>query len=358
MLAVLVVIGVVWASQLVLVGQATSWWAALGSELAFWFSWSVVALLVFRICRFLHAGPQERHRYVIALSLGAMAALLAFPLLFQALLFASRAVAHLVGFDASSSAAFWPTVWGTILNLLGPTLVLYVGTVFGWYAVTFYRDLRERQLKALELESLLRQAQLEALRSQLHPHFLFNTLHSIAELVHENPSLAEQLILRLANLLRKVLKTPARQEVPLKEEVEFIRDYLEIEQMRLGDRLRVEWEVDSAVLEAQVPSLVLQPLIENAIQHGIAALARSGRLAIRARRDAEYLHLQVQDTGPGLQAETVEKSGIGLANTEDRLKRLYGSRYQFELVNHQGLTVNVRIPFVMTNAPSKQSSGA
>jgi signal transduction histidine kinase len=245
----------------------------------------------------------------------------------------------------------------TAVNLIGLTAVLYVGTVFAWFALTYYRDVKERKLKAAELESLLHQAQLEALRSQLHPHFLFNTLHSIAELVHENPPLAEQLILRLAELLRKVLRTPVQQEVPLTAEVEFSKSYLEIEQMRLGDRLSVEWSVTKEALAARVPSLVLQPLIETAIQHGIGALVRPGRLSIQARRDDGFLHLQVRDTGPGLQPENASSGGgIGLANTRNRLERLYGDRHRFDLVNDNGLVVNVRIPFVASGDAATQPS--
>jgi len=356
-IVLLAVIGVVYASQLVLVGQAVSWGSALGMELVFWVSWSVVAWFVFRVCRFLHAGSQDWRRYVIVLMLGAAGAVLTFPVLFQSLLFAVRWLARAPTLTTSHGTAFWPTVRGTALNLLGPTVVLYVGTVLGWHAVTFYRDLKERQLKAIELESLLHQAQLEALRSQLHPHFLFNTLHSIAELAHENSPQAEQLILRLAELLRQVLKTPVRQEGPLTDELEFIRGYLEIEQMRLGDRLSVEWDVAPETLVARVPCLVLQPLVENAIQHGIAALTRPGRLSIRVRRDEGFLHLQVRDTGPGLRPEeALSGGGIGLANTADRLKRLYGARQRFELVNEGGLVVDVRIPFTTAEAPALQSS--
>jgi LytS/YehU family sensor histidine kinase len=266
-------------------------------------------------------------------------------------MFAAAMVARALSIDVGQQFGFWPTVRGTILNFLGLTMVLYVATVLGWHAVTFYRDLKERKLKAVELESLLHQARLETLRSQLHPHFLFNTLHSIAELVHENPPLAEQLILRLAELLREALKTPARQEVPLADEIKFIRSYLEIEQMRLGERLSIEWDIDQETLVALVPSLVLQPLVENAIQHGIAALAQPGRLSIRSRREQGFLHLQVRDTGAGLRAETDKtEGGIGLTNTKDRLQHLYGARQRFELVNDNGLVVNVRIPFTQVPA--------
>jgi sensor histidine kinase YesM len=165
----------------------------------------------------------------------------------------------------------------------------------------YSHDLRERQLKSAELEIHLREARLQALRCQLNPHFLFNTLHSIAELVHEDPGLAEQLILRLGELLRKVLSSSDQQEIDLADELEFIKAYLDIEQMRLGDRLHVEWDVAPDVLRLKVPSLLLQPLVENAIQHGIAPSNRSGTVQIRAQRDNGFLHLQVRDSGPGLE---------------------------------------------------------
>jgi LytS/YehU family sensor histidine kinase len=210
--------------------------------------------------------------------------------------------------------------------------------------------MRDRQVQAAELESLLHEAQLQALRNQLNPHFLFNTLHSIAELVHENPPLAEQLILRLGELLRKVLASSVAQEVPLGEELDFIKAYIEIEQMRLGERLRVEWDIAPDLADAKVPALILQPLVENAIQHGIAPSDQPGTLVIRARRDDGFLHLQVRDSGPGLIADTdTRPDGIGLSNTEARLQRLYGAMQRFELTSDNGLTVNLRVPLATTS---------
>jgi sensor histidine kinase YesM len=218
--------------------------------------------------------------------------------------------------------------------------------------MTYYAELRDRQVKAMELESLLHQAQLQTLRSQLNPHFLFNTLHSIAELVHQDPVLAEQLILRLGELLRQVLRSPTEQEVALAEELDFIKGYVEIEQMRLGERLHVKWEIASEALSIKVPSLILQPLIENAILHGVAATTRPGVLTIRASCDDRYLRLQVRDTGPGLPQEGKAHTGIGLSNTQTRLQRLYGPGQRFELLNDNGLIVNIQIPL----APSAWAS--
>jgi len=345
-------IGTIYASQLVLAGRAGSWGAALGIETVFWISWGVMSWLIFRLCRVLHRGGWN-WQHVFVLAGGAVGAVVVFPVLFQALLSGAQLLLRAGSSSSVAPPEFWTAVRSSIVNLLGLTVVLYVATVLGWHALTHYRESRERAVKAAELESLLHQAQLEALRSQLHPHFLFNTLHAIAELVHENPALAEKLILRLADLLRSVLHTPVRQEVPLSEEIEFIKGYLEIEQMRLGETFSVVWAVATDTLRALVPGMLLHPLVENAVQHGIAALARPGCLSIRTRREGTNLRVQVHDTGPGVR-ETSERApldgGIGLSNTKARLQRLYGDGQHLEFVNEDGLTVNVKIPFVTDTA--------
>jgi LytS/YehU family sensor histidine kinase len=227
----------------------------------------------------------------------------------------------------------------------GVNLPVYAGFVLAWHAASYYREARDRQMRAMELEALLHQSQLEALRSQLNPHFLFNALHSMAELVHADPKLAEQLLVRLGELLRQVLQSSNQQEVPLAAELEFIRGYVEIEQMRLGERLRVNWDIDASLAQARVPSLVLQPLVENAVQHGIAAAAGPGTLGISARRDGGFLQLEVRDSGPGPARSSAQRGqGIGLANTRARLQRLYGERQGFEIQVGEGMTVRLRLP--------------
>jgi sensor histidine kinase YesM len=207
----------------------------------------------------------------------------------------------------------------------------------------------------VELESVLRQSQLQALRSQLNPHFLFNTLHSIAELVHENPKLAETLLVRLGALLRKALAPRVQHEVTLAEEIDFIKGYVEIEQMRLGARLQVEWEIAPEALDCKVPGMILQPLIENSIRHGIGPLDGPGKLKISARRDNEFLHLDLRDNGCGLpQNASARGAGIGLSNTEARLRHLYGERQRLDLINDNGLVVRLRLPVLLPTQTEKR----
>jgi LytS/YehU family sensor histidine kinase len=226
------------------------------------------------------------------------------------------------------------------MNVFAYWVILGVGQGF-----LYYRKYRDRELHASRLEAQLSQAQLQVLKMQLHPHFLFNTLNAISALVHEDADLAERMIARLGELLRSTLEAADRQEVPLRQEVEFIRPYLEIERARMGDRLKVELDIDPAALDAHVPNLLLQPLVENAIRHGIAPRAEPGRIEVRARREEGRLRLEVCDDGPGLAAGPRE--GVGLTNTRARLRQLYGEEHCFEMSNGagRGLTVRVTIPF-------------
>jgi signal transduction histidine kinase len=337
----------IFGSQLYFAGYVTPWPDAFASEAVYWLSWWILSPLVFWWCRRLRDWDWRVR--APALLLGALIALLLAPLIAQLLRLALARLNLCVG-ECEQAVALLSAQWFLqAVRVAGVNLPVYAGFVLAWHAGTFYRDARDRQMRAVELESLLQQAQLEALRSQLNPHFLFNALHSMAELVHTDPKLAEQMIVRLGELLRQVLQSSTRQEVTLAEELEFIRGYVEIEQMRLGERLHVTWDIEAGALEARVPSLILQPLVENAVQHGIAASSRAGTLVIAARRDAQFLQLEIRDNGPGLGQTSVDRrQGIGLANTRARLQRLYGDRQGFELQAGDGLTVRVRIPVPAT----------
>jgi signal transduction histidine kinase len=333
----------VFGSQLYFAGYVTPWPDAFASEAVYWLSWWILAPLLFWGCRRLRDASWSAR--VPALLLGALLAVMLAPLISQ-LLRLLLAALHLCAGDCAHLAMPLTAEWfRQAVRVAGINLPVYAGLVLAWHAATFHRDARDRQMRAVELEARLQQAQLEALRSQLNPHFLFNALHSMAELVHTDARLAEQLIVRLGELLRQVLQSSARQQVPLAEELEFIRGYVEIEQMRLGERLSVSWDIEPGALDALVPSLILQPLVENAIQHGIAAASGPGTLSIAAYRDGSSLQLQVRDNGPGLARNSADRrQGIGLANTRARLHSLYGERHGFDLQAAEGLTVRLRIP--------------
>jgi LytS/YehU family sensor histidine kinase len=213
-------------------------------------------------------------------------------------------------------------------------------------ALTHYRRAQERERRAIELEARLTEARLDALRMQLHPHFLFNTLHAISTLVHKDPNAADEMIGNLSELLRAALDTSDRQEVTLGEELSFLDHFLEIQQTRFGERLRVERQVDTALLAAYVPTLILQPLVENAIRHGVEPHPGPGVIAIAARREGEGLRLTVRDNGAGPKPAAREREGIGLANTRARLEQLYGAtaRLRFSAAA-EGYTAELEIPY-------------
>jgi signal transduction histidine kinase len=213
--------------------------------------------------------------------------------------------------------------------------------------VDYYRESRERTVRTAQLETKLVEAQFKTLQGQLHPHFLFNTLHAVSALLHKDPEAADRMISRLSDLLRLTLELTGVQEISLKKELEFLEKYLEIEQIRFRDRLAVKFNVDAAVLDARVPMLILQPIVENAIKHGIGPHVHGGTIEISASREGDRLMLEVHDTGGGLSESALSalQKGIGLSNTRARLECLYGHDHRFEFSNvHGGLTVRLVIP--------------
>jgi two-component system LytT family sensor kinase len=235
-----------------------------------------------------------------------------------------------------------------VLRRITYQMPIFWGLVGVAHALRFYERTTARERREAELEARLAQARLQALRMQLNPHFLFNTLNSIASLVHEQPQ-AEEMIEALSDLLRLTLNASDRQEVSLREELRFLERYLLIEQIRFGERLRVEKQIDAAALDAQVPILILQPLVENAIKHGIESQITSGAIQLTAERAGETLLLRVKDNGRGLasSAKGLLKEGVGLSNTRSRLKELYGGRASLDLKPGKagGFSAEIRMPW-------------
>jgi signal transduction histidine kinase len=267
--------------------------------------------------------------------------------------------------DLSDRLLHWTLLMGApdslISNLQYTIIHLHLGVGIYWvilggvHATRYYTRFREGELRAAQLETQLAQAQLQALRAQLHPHFLFNTLNSIAVLMHRDVPGAEQMLHRLSGLLRITLEHAATQEVPLHEELEFLRLYLDIEQTRFRDRLTVTVEVAPEALDVPVPYMLLQPLVENALQHGIGQRTEGGHLEIHATATNGMLSIVVRDDGPGLSADGAGREGIGLSNTRGRLERLYGAHYRFTLRNLEagGVEVDLGIPCVPVAASAE-----
>jgi two-component system LytT family sensor kinase len=252
-----------------------------------------------------------------------------------------------------SPKTFWPRFLSRLQGSFGSDLLVYGAVIGVFYAVDYYRKYREREFLATRLEAQLAQAQLDALRMQLHPHFLFNTLNSIVGLVRDNKnSAAVSMLVGLSDLLRHTLEHSSRQEVELREEINFIKLYLSIQEMRFSDRLRIELDIDPRTTKALVPNLILQPLTENALRHGIGRSADSGLVGISAAVNDGHLRLTVYDEGAGLPEDWQlnGSAGIGLANTAARLQQLYDNDHEFDIRNRDGGGVEVVIVMPLRTA--------
>ena len=224
-------------------------------------------------------------------------------------------------------------------------------------ALTYFRRYQDRELRLVR-------ARLQSLKTQLHPHFLFNTLNAIAELIHGDADRAELTLTQLSDLLRTALNRGEADEVTLKEELEFLRHYVAIQQTLLQERLTIRWQIDDETLDACVPAMLLQPIVENAIQHGIGPIATGGTVEISSRRDGDEMHIVVQDDGRGLGKDTGGgrgKAGIGLANTRMRLAHMYGGAHRFALERRAGggakatITMPFRTGFAIREEPESEN---
>ena len=220
--------------------------------------------------------------------------------------------------------------------------VLGVATTLG-----YHRQFRERELRAAQLETQLALAQVQALKMQVHPHFLFNTLHAVTVLIREDPAGATRVVTRLGDLLRLTLSRATTAQVSFRRELEILTLYLEIERTRFQDRLEIAYDVQPNTLGALVPDLILQPLVENAIRHGVSPNPGTGRIEVRSLRDGHWLTLEIRDNGAGLAEGHGRPEGIGLTTTRARLERLYGPQQQLTLENLPagGCVARIRIPY-------------
>jgi len=322
--------------------QPVPWGLAFRRSFEEWYLWGAISVgIVFLARRF----PLERERLGARIALhtaGSFAAAALFILLRAATIHGQTSIDGTVfQFGAVTRKL---AVCCVHFYLLLYWLVLMVHQ--GWH---YYQRARNRELQTAELQSKLTEARLQALQMQLNPHFLFNTLNTISALIHTRPEDADRMVVRLGDMLRLTLDRACDQEVPLDRELALLEKYLEIERIRFEDRLQIHYAIAPEVRSAAVPCLILQPVVENAIRHGIELRESGGQISVGARQLGSQLELRVTDNGPGLpdSAETPIREGIGLSNTRARLLHLYGTDQDLQLKSEPlgGLEVILRFPW-------------
>lgn len=299
-------------------------WEYLIPYLATWWARALFAPAVFEVSRRFRIDGPRTGRALAGHLIGMLAVAFGATALNYAVFVCLMVIS---GWTESAMRVFGEasvTIW---ITLMLRVTVYYAVVAGGYYLIDYYQRLRQRELLAARLESQLHQARLQALRSQLRPHFLFNTLNAISTLIHEDPRAADRMVTMLADLLRQGLADSTKQLVPLGEELELVDTYLAIEKVRFGPRLQVSREVDPGTLELPVPHFLLQPLVENALRHGLAPRATPGTVWIGARVDDGRLVLTVADDGVGAPSAASLREGVGLGATRARLEQLYGGSF-------------------------------
>lgn len=356
--AVATFFGAINAVQIISVDNGQhSWGEAFTHALLLWYLFLPIVPLAIALAQMLPAAQGHRLRNLcihslIALAVGAIhpyAYILAYSLAMQ------PRWAIIVAKSLLPFLHFW------YMQDVLMAVLAYSMTVATTQAFFYYRSFQEGQLRAAHLQAQLANANLTALKMQLHPHFLFNALHSISALQMTDREAAQKMTALLGDFLRMTLRDLDRQEIPLRQEFEFLQRYLAIEQMRFGSRLRFSVEAAAEILDAAVPQLILQPIVENAVRHGIAPYGCGGEIVVSAARDHQRLLLTVQDSGPGILEERLPApapAGLGLANTHARLNQLYETAQRLTLENLAGggFRVQIELPFHIPDGEEGRSS--
>ena len=340
-------VGLAFASQVylssTLLGRSIRWSQAVSYALADWYVWAVVSVPILWLAR---RYPPERGSIYQTAAIhlgGALGCSLLYVVLRAGV---GEAHSWIIDEPASYGEIFRPLLVRTFpFNLLVYGVILSMS-----HALDYYRKYHERTVHTLELENHLTEARLQALLRQLKPHFLFNTLNGIASLMHSDVDAADRMLVRLSELLRLTMAQSGQPLTTLRSEIAFLERYLEIERIRFRDRLTVTMDIPAEAMEAPIPNLILQPLVENAIRHGIEPHSKPGQLTLRARIKDERLSITLLDTGDGIPQEGFKREGIGLANTRERLRELYGTEHRFEMTNRAegGLQILMEIPLSPT----------
>ena len=336
-------VGLAFASQFYLssaqIGRTVSWSQAITYSLGDWYVWAVLSVPILRLAR--RYPPDATRPWRVAMIHLAAALVTSFVYVIL-----RAAVGQVHSLIIQEPVTFVEVFRPLIAKTFPFNLLIYGVIISVSHAIDYYRKYHERTVHALELEKHLAEARLQALLRQLKPHFLFNTLNGIASLMHRDVDAADRMLVRLSELLRLTMNRTGQPLTSVREEIAFIQKYLEIERIRFSDRLETTVHVAPDTLDADVPSLIIQPLVENAIRHGIEPNTRSGFIEVRVEKGVNGVQLTVRDNGVGMPAGGFKREGIGLSNTRARLRELYGERHGFELANHPqgGLVVRLTIP--------------
>jgi len=333
--------------QAIRTNRVSDGWDSVVGELIFSYLWVALTPVAIWMSRSFRIEGGQRFKSLSIHFVASLVFLLVHVLIYSVIAIPFGWYAHLT--------PSWDRYLILVLMFTPSNVMFYWGVVVIEHALDYYQKLQERDLRASQLETQLAQSQLQVLKMQLHPHFLFNTLNAISALIRESPDEAEEMVSRLGDLLRMTLETAGLQEVSFKEELQFLKHYLDIEQTRFQDRLKIEMVIEPETLDGLVPSMILQPLVENSLRHGVAPRPEGGCIKIKAWRDNSLLRLEVEDDGPGLCGDAPLKERVGLTNTRARVRNLYGDEHGLRLRNAAGggLVVSLSIPFRTVSASSK-----
>lgn len=337
-------IGVFFGSQLYLAsalgfGMPLAWYQAFASGLADWYIWGALTPLIFWSGRRFRL---DRGQWPARLLLHLVASV--FVSLAQLLL--TTGIAQLLGSIGGRPFPFLMGLQFALVVKFHWNVVIYWAVLGFSHALAYYRESRQRALETLQLESQLAHARLESLKMQLNPHFLFNALNTVSQFIFEAPEKADRMVTNLGELLRLSLDAGGEHQVTLRQELEFLNRYLDIQKARFGDRLTTHFDIDDGLYDALVPTLILQPLVENAVRHGISPRSAQGRIEIDAQVRGSMLCLRVRDNGAGLdESEPARREGVGLGNTRARLRQLYGPDQNLTFAARPGGGVVVTLTF-------------
>lgn len=322
------------------------WIHFLPINLMYFFCWGLLFFFIQKLCYFISKRVKKWFLMVLLhIGLGVLFSLVHLLMLY--LLVYLGIELNLVTFPGGLHFYTLSYRW------INSNIYIYIATAGLLHFFYFYRQLREKELKTSQLETQMARIQLQSLKTQLHPHFLFNALNTISAYVKKNPDTAIKMTARLSDLLRLTLDTKTHLEIPLEEELKIVNNYLEIEKLRFADRMEVKLDIAPETTDALVPAMLLQPLVENAVRHGISRKIDKGTITISALQKKGKLELMVEDDGPGMTENNTGENmsnGIGLENIRERLKKLYGDESSMVINSkkNKGFAVKIIIPYKCT----------